>query len=140
MRFIAWLLINLLYRLRAESIDEGMLESAQNYVLGSFPTRLETARQLAAQYAMLELYGLDAGYIDNYDAAIREVTVESIAPVVNAVYPADDGLVFVIIGDAEMIRDTVARYGALSEISITDGSFTAPASEPASTPERATRP
>ena len=126
------LALNVLYRLRAEGIGEEMLESARNYVLGSFPTRLETARQLAAQYALLELYGLDRGYIDNYGAAIGDVTVEALAPVINSVYPADDGLVFVILGDAEAIRDTVLRYGALTEISITDGRFERSVSAPAS--------
>ncbi len=117
------LALNVLYRLRTEGIGEDMLLSARNYVLGSFPTRLETARQLAAQYAMLELYGLDTSYVDNYGEAIDGVTVESLTPVITEVYPADDGLVFVVIGDAEVIRDTVARYGALSEMSITDGSL-----------------
>ena len=125
--------LNVLYRLRTDGIGEDTLESAQNYVLGSFPTRLETARQLAAQFAMLELYGLDAGYVDNYADAIRAVSVESIAPVVTDVYPADDGLVFVILGDAAVIRDTVARYGSLREISIRDGRFSPPPEEPAST-------
>ena len=129
------LALNVLYRLRTEGIDQDMLESARNYVLGSFPTRLETARQLAAQFAMLELYGLDAGYVDNYGDAIGAVSVESLAPVIRDVYPADDGLVFVIIGDAAAIRETVARYGALTEHSITDGSFRAPADASPSTAE-----
>ena len=134
------LALNVLYRLRTEGIDQAMLESAQNYVLGSFPTRLETARQLAAQYAMLELYGLDADYVDNYGEAIGSVSVESLAPVIREVYPADDGLVFVIIGDAEAIRDTVGRYGALTEVSITDGRFRVPADAAASSPEQMPHP
>ena len=117
------LALNVLYRLRADGIDQSTLESAQNYVLGAFPTRLETARQLAAQFAMLELYGLDSSYVDDYAAAINDVTVESIAPVISSVYPADDGLVFVVIGDADTIRDTVTRYGQLVEMSILDGRF-----------------
>jgi zinc protease len=121
------LALNVLYRLRVDGIDAGTLESAQNYVLGSFPTRLETARQLAAQFAMLELYGLDASYVNDYADAISDVTVESITPVISSVYPSDDGLVFVVIGDADAIRDTVARYGSLSEMSILEGSFGPPA-------------
>ncbi len=120
------LALNVLYRLRADGIDESMLESAQAYVLGAFPTQLETARQLAAQFAMLELYGLETSYVDDYADAISEVTVESITPVISGVYPADDGLVFVVIGDADTIRDTVARYGLLSEMSIVDGNFGPP--------------
>ena len=134
------LALNVLYRLKTDGIDEDMLESAQNYVLGSFPTRLETARQLAAQYAMLELYGLDTSYVDYYGDAVRAVSVESLVPVIRDIYPSDDGLVFVIIGDAEAIRDTVARYGALSELGITDGSFAVPADAAPGNPEQRFRP
>jgi hypothetical protein len=61
--------------------------------------------------------------VNDYAGAISDVSVETIAPVISSVYPADDSLVFVIIGDAEAIRDTVARYGQLVEMSILDGSF-----------------
>ena len=51
------------------------------------------------------------------------MTLESIAPVIDTVYPADDALVFVILGDAERIRSVLSRYGALYELSITDPVF-----------------
>jgi predicted Zn-dependent peptidase len=121
------LALSVLYRLRTDGIGEEMLRSARNYILGLFPTRLETASQLAAQFAMLEFYGLGRDYVDGYGKAIRAVTVESLAPVIDRVYPPGDELVFVFIGDAATIRDTVSRYGALSEQSITDGSFGPPA-------------
>jgi predicted Zn-dependent peptidase len=121
------LALSVLYRLRNDGIGEEMLRSARNYILGLFPTRLETASQLAAQFAMLELYGVGRDYVDGYGKAIRAVTVESLRPVIQRVYPPGDELVFVFIGDAATIRDTVSRYGALSEQSITDGSFGAPA-------------
>ena len=58
------LALNVLYRLRTDGIGSDMLKSAQNYILGRFPTELETASQLAAQFAMLELYGLGRGYVE----------------------------------------------------------------------------
>ncbi len=117
------LALNVLYRLREYGLDDAALESAQNYVLGDFPPRLETARQLAAQFAMLELYGLDTAFIDDYAEAIGAVTLESVDAAIDDVYPADDALVFVILGDAEAIRDQVSRYGALSELSISEPVF-----------------
>ena len=122
--------LNVLYRLRTDGLDEATLESAQNYILGSFPTRLETARQLAAQFALLELYGLDDSYVNEYATLINGVTLESLVPVIDSVYPADGELVFVILGDAAAIRDDVSRYGALSELSITDPVFAVPPPEP----------
>lgn len=58
--------------------------------------------------------------------AVRAVTVESLAPVIDRVYPPGDELVFVFIGDAAEIRDVVSRYGSLSELAITDGTFRPP--------------
>ena len=52
--------------------------------------------------------------------------------------PADAPQIAAIWNQA--IRETVSRYGALSEMSITDGSFALPTDAPASTSERAPRP
>ena len=120
------LALNVLYRLRTNGLDEATLDSAKNYVLGAFPTRLETAGQLAAQFAALELYGLDESWVDGYAAAIADVSLESADNVIGQVYPGDDELVFVILGDAERIRDDVSRYGALFELAITDPVFAVP--------------
>jgi hypothetical protein len=46
--------------------------------------------------------------------------------VITDVYPTPDGLVFVIIGDAEKVRDDIAKYGAVTEMSITEPRFTPP--------------
>lgn len=127
--------LNVLYRLRENGLDEATLASAQNYILGSFPTRLETARQLAAQFARLELYGLDEAYINDYATMIGDVTLESIGPVIDDVYPTDDQLVFVLLGDAAKIRDSVSRYGAMSELSITDPVFAVPVADTADADE-----
>ncbi|MEM8814198.1 MAG: pitrilysin family protein [Pseudomonadota bacterium] len=117
--------LGVLRKLRSEGMDEDMLRSAQNYLLGDFPTRFETARQLARQFAMLEFYGLDGTtYIDAYADALRAVTTESVARVIASVYPAEDELVFVILGDAAAIREDMSRYGPLQELSITDPVFT----------------
>lgn len=101
------------------------LESAQNYILGRYPTRFETSAQLAGEFTMLEFYGLGREHVESYGDGIRAVTPESLAPVVNAVYPARDELVFVLLGDAEAIRAAVGRYGAVTEIPITAPTFDA---------------
>ena len=115
--------LGLLSQLRDTGVADEMIDSARNYVLGQFPTRLETARQLAAQFAMLEAYGLERNYVDDYGAAIGAVSSESIKPVIDGVYPALDDLVFVLIGDAELIRDSITKYGPVTEMSITEPNF-----------------
>ena len=110
-------------QLRDSALDEAMVVSARNYVMGQFPPRLETAAQLAAMFAMLEATGLGAAYIDEYGASLAAATPESIAAVIAEVYPAADNLVFVILGDADLIREQVARYGPVTEISLSEPRF-----------------
>ena len=48
---------------------------------------------------------------------------ENIRSVIKDVYPAPDNLVFAIIGDADLLREQVARYGDVTEMPITDPRF-----------------
>jgi hypothetical protein len=72
---------------------------------------------------MLETYGLGRAYIDNYGAEIRAVERAAAIDVIEAVYPPAEDLVFVILGDAELVRDAVSRYGEVTEIAITEPRF-----------------
>jgi len=113
----------LLDKLREEGFDEELILSGKNYILGLFPMNLETGTQLAAQFAYLAANGLDASYINDYGAAVAEAGSETILSVIASVYPRPDDLVFVIIGDAEIIRDDVARYGPITDLAITEPRF-----------------
>lgn len=115
--------ISTLGRLRDSGLDDAMITSARNYVMGQFPPQLETATQLAGVFAMLEAVGLDASYINNYGANLAAASRESIAAVIDEVYPAADNLVFVVLGDAALIRDQLAAYGPVTEMSITETRF-----------------
>ena len=121
--------LGVLSTLHAEGIGEEMVRSARNYSLGQFPDNLETATQLADQFAQLEFFGLDAAYIDGYGEAIAAVTPESVAAVIDDVYPKEGDLVFVLLGDAEKIRESIQKYGPVTDFSITEPSFVIP--EPA---------
>jgi len=100
-----------------------MIESARNYVMGQFPPRLETAGQLAGMFATLALNGLDASYINDYGDNLASATPESVAAVIEQVYPSSDDLVFVLIGDADLIREQLTAYGDITEISLSEPRF-----------------
>lgn len=117
------LAIDLLERMRAEGFSEELITSGKNYILGQFAPRLETSTQLAGQFAGLQAAGLDASYIDDYGAAIAAAAGEDIQSVITSVYPASDDLVFAIIGDAELIRNDIAKYGPVTEMAITAPRF-----------------
>jgi predicted Zn-dependent peptidase len=95
-----------------------MVLSARNYIMGQFPPRLETASQIAAQFAMLERYGLDIAYINEYGAALESASRDSITAVIEEVYPLPEDLTFILIGDAALIREDVSQYGPVKEVSI----------------------
>jgi len=112
-----------LTKLRETGISSEIIDSARNYILGQFPTKLETAPQLAALFATLEAFDLDSSYIDAYGPAIASAEAETIAAVIGEVYPSPDNLVFVLLGDAALIREAIAKYGPVTELSITEPRF-----------------
>ena len=117
------LALEVLETFRRSGLDDDMLQSARNYIMGQFPPRLETAPQLAAQLALLEQYGLGASYIDNYGAALDGATIDAIGTVIQDVYPSTDDLSFILIGNAASIREAVAKYGPVTEMSIDEPRF-----------------
>lgn len=117
------LAISVLGRLHDSGLNDDMMTSARNYIMGQFPPRLETGSAVANMLAFLEQHGLDRTYIDDYGAALAAATSESVGLSISEVYPDRDGLVFVIIGDADVIREDVAKYGPVTEMSITEPRF-----------------
>jgi predicted Zn-dependent peptidase len=115
--------LGVLGTLRDSGLDQSMIDSARNYVMGQFPPRLETSSQLASMFAAIEANGLDASYINDYGDSLEAATTESVAAVIDEVYPAAESLVLVILGDADIIRDEVARYGPVTEMSISETRF-----------------
>lgn len=117
------LALEVLEEFRESGLDDDMILSARNYIMGQFPPQLETAPQIAAQLAMLEQYGLDASYIDSYGAALASASIDSVAAVIEEVYPSTDDLFFILIGDAASIREAVSKYGPVTEMSIDEPRF-----------------
>jgi len=117
------LAVSVLGRLRDKGLSDEKVASARALILGQFPTRLETASSLANMFAFLEQYGLDRSYIDAYGSALTAAATESITMTINEVYPGLDDLVFVLIGYAGAIRDDVAKFGSVTEMSIMEPSF-----------------
>jgi predicted Zn-dependent peptidase len=117
------LALDVLDTFTSDGLDEEMLLSAKNYIMGQFPPQLETAPQMASQLAMLEQYGLNAWYIDSYGAALEAASRDSVAAVIEEVYPSAEDLSFILIGDAAAIREAVSKYGPVTELSISEPHF-----------------
>jgi predicted Zn-dependent peptidase len=115
--------LEILERLRISGLDNEMIASARNYIMGQFPPTLETASSLAGMLAFLEQNELGRDYIDAYGDALGKATPVTVHNTISEVYPESDDLAFVIIGDAETIRDDIAKYGPVTEMSITEPLF-----------------
>ena len=115
--------IGLLDRLHKRGANNKMIASARNYIMGQFPPSLETATSLASMFAYLELHGLDRAYIDDYGAALAAVTPVLVHNAISEVYPGTGDLVLVLIGDAAAVRESIAKYGPVTEVSITEPRF-----------------
>ena len=115
--------LDVLDRLHRSGVDDDMIASARNYIMGQFPPTLETASSVAEMFAYLELNGLGREYIDEYGAALESATPVSVHNTISEVYPTPDNLVFILVGDADAIREDVAKYGPVTELSITEPRF-----------------
>ena len=117
------LAIEQLDRLHRRALSDDLIASARNYILGQYPPTLETSMAVAGMLAFLEQHGLDRAYIDGYGQALEAATPASVKSAIGEVYPLPENLTLVMIGDAEAIRDDVARYGPVTEMAITEPGF-----------------
>jgi len=117
------LTLQTLEKLKHGDLAPEMLESARAYVLGQFPLSFETAANWATTLADLELYGLGRDYIEGYPPALAKVDLAETAAVIADAFPRPSDLVIVLIGDAAKIREAAAKYGAVTEMKISDPDF-----------------
>ncbi|MBZ4418766.1 pitrilysin family protein [Myxococcus sp. RHSTA-1-4] len=122
--------VDVLTRYRKTGMDDATLASAQAYVLGQFPPRLETGAQVASKLSELAFYGLDSSDVDDFARAVTATSREGVRAVIQRTLPAPEDLTFVLIGKASAIRDVARKYGTVTEMKISDKRF-APPSAPA---------
>jgi predicted Zn-dependent peptidase len=109
-----------LVKLRTTGLNAEALASAKAYLKGSYPTsKLETSDQLANVLTEFELFGLNRGEVDDLISRIDSVTLEQANAVAKRYYRTE-GLVFVLVGKAAEIRQSIGKYAQeMVEIPIT---------------------
>jgi zinc protease len=103
------LALEVLRKLHKDGITAEQLASAKSYIKGQFPPTIETSRALARHIASDEFYGLDDNEVNQLEARIDAVTVETARQVIQKHFP-EENLVFVLIGKASAITPAVAKY------------------------------
>ncbi|HEX8823606.1 MAG TPA: insulinase family protein, partial [Archangium sp.] len=115
--------LDVLARYRQEGMDDALLSSAKEYVLGQFPPTLETGRQIANKLTELAFYGLDASDVNDFAAKVAGADKARIQAAIQRVMPSREDLTVVLIGKASSIRTVARKYGTVTEMRITDPHF-----------------
>ena len=115
--------LGVLDELHANALDDKQLASAKAYVLGQFPPDLETSSDIASRLASIHFYDLDRRDVDEYAEKIAAVTLAETRSTVTEVYPRTGNLTYVLIGNANAIRNQVAKYGPVTEMKISSPRF-----------------
>ncbi|HXV14334.1 MAG TPA: insulinase family protein [Candidatus Krumholzibacteria bacterium] len=93
-------------RIVKEPVSPEDLASAKSYLVGNFPTTIETPNQIAAQIGTVKLLGLDKSYLENYRKDVAKVTTADVQRVMQKhLHP--DKLAIILVGDATAIKDKV---------------------------------
>ncbi len=108
------LALEVIGRLYTKGIDEKLLASAKNYVKGQFPPRFETPAQLASLLTTMFTYGLNDSYINDFQAKVDALNVDSVKRIIQTYFPKDH-FQLVLIGKTAEYREAAKKYGEVSE-------------------------
>jgi zinc protease len=89
-------------RIREEPVSEPELSDAKEYLIGSFPLRLDTNRKVAGFLAQVEYYQLGLDYPERYPGLVRRVTREDVQRVAKQ-YLLPEKLITVIVGNLKQL-------------------------------------
>jgi predicted Zn-dependent peptidase len=117
------LALSTLDRLHREGLDAETLASSRSFLLGQFPTSLETNGQLAGRLVDLLFYGLGPDDVDEFGKRVRAVDATAVRRTIETTFPASGNVAMVMVGNAAQIRDRVKKYGAVTEMKISDPRF-----------------
>jgi zinc protease len=106
-------------RIRSTPVGDEELANVKSFVTGNFPIQIETPLQVAQRIISLELFGLEKTYYNTYNSRVMAVTAADIQAAAQS-YMHTDRLKIVAAGRGALLRDTLARFGAV-EVYSPDG-------------------
>ncbi|GHB84748.1 M16 family metallopeptidase [Persicitalea jodogahamensis] len=114
--------LQVLDSLHRTGLNDEILASAKAYVKGDFPPNYESAGALAGLLTDMFTYGFDENYINTFQTKVDGLTVAKAKDIIAKYFPKDK-LQFVLVGKADEIRDSVKKYGTITEKEIKDEGF-----------------
>jgi zinc protease len=88
--------------IKSDPISEQELRDAKDYLVGSFPRRLETSRKIADFLVAVQYYNLGDDYIDKYREYIEKVSREDVLRIAQK-YLDDKNYVLVVVGNKKKL-------------------------------------
>ena len=89
-------------RIREQPVAEQELNDAKDYLIGSFPLRLDTNRKVASFLAQVEFFQLGLDYAERYGELIRKVSIADVQRVAKQ-YLKPDQLIVVTVGNQQKL-------------------------------------
>ena len=97
-------------RLQDERVTPAELRETQDYLVGTFPSTLQTVADLSRRLEVLAIHGLPDGYYDHYPASLREIGREDLLMAARRhLHP--ERLAIVAVGPAEELRPQLEDFG-----------------------------
>ncbi len=100
-------------RIQTEPVSAEDLESAKNYVIGSFGRSLESPSTIARFALNIQRYNLPADYYETYLAKLQAITPEQIMEVAKK-YIGTENTHLVVVGKASDVADDLKAMGKLT--------------------------
>ena len=99
-------------RLQAEAPSDAELDSAKNYMLGTFVLRNSDRAGIIGQLEFINFHGLAEDYLNRYVGRVRAVTPAMVQQMAQK-YIDDTKTAIVAVGDKKLIEEQVKPYGPI---------------------------
>jgi zinc protease len=99
-----------LNKLRNEKVEDKELQSAKNYLTGSFARSLESPQTIASFALNTELHGLDKDYYKNYLKNVAAVSAEDIQAAAQK-YIQPEKAYIMVVGNADEVKEGLSKFG-----------------------------
>jgi zinc protease len=96
-----------------EPVKQQELDDAKSFLIGNFPTTIETPNQIAGQISQVKLLGLDKEYLEGYRLEIAKVEVQDVQNAMTK-YLHPDRMALVLVGDATEVIDKVEPIASVA--------------------------
>jgi zinc protease len=96
--------------LRQELVDEESLRGCQDFLVGAFPTTLQTVADIARRLEDLKVFELDDDYFTRYPEVLRHVTREDVREAARR-YLDPERIAVVVVGEADVLVPQLRELG-----------------------------